>query len=58
MRFAAPVYAGDTLQVQFTCKHKVRRETEDYGEVRWDTTIVNQDGAVVANYDVLTLVAK
>lgn len=58
LRFSAPVYAGDVLQVQFTCKQKVNRETEDYGEVRWDTTIVNQDGAVVANYDVLTLVAK
>jgi len=39
-------------------KHKVNRETEDYGEVRWDTTIINQDNQVVANYDVLTLVAK
>ena len=58
LRFAAPVYAGDKLQVQFTCKQKVNRETEDYGEVRWDTTIVNQEGNVVANYDVLTLVAK
>jgi len=36
----------------------VNRETEDYGEVRRDTTIVNQDQQVVANYDVLTLVAK
>jgi oxepin-CoA hydrolase/3-oxo-5,6-dehydrosuberyl-CoA semialdehyde dehydrogenase len=58
LRFSAPVYAGDVLQVQFTCKQKVNRETEDYGEVRWDTTIVNQDDQVVANYDVLTLVAK
>jgi len=58
LRFAAPVYAGDELQVQFTCKQKVNRETEDYGEVRWDTTIINQQGEVVANYDVLTLVAK
>lgn len=58
LRFSAPVYAGDVLQVQFTCKQKVRRETEAYGEVRWDTTLINQDGAVVANYDVLTLVAK
>jgi len=57
LRFASPVYAGDELQVQFTCKQKVNRETEEYGEVRWDTTIVNQDGDVVANYDVLTLVA-
>jgi oxepin-CoA hydrolase/3-oxo-5,6-dehydrosuberyl-CoA semialdehyde dehydrogenase len=58
LRFSAPVYAGDELQVQFTCKQKVNRETEDYGEVRWDTTIINQEGEVVANYDVLTLVAK
>jgi len=58
LRFAAPVYAGDTLQVQFTCKQMDNRETEDYGEVRWDTTIVNQEDQVVASYDVLTLVAK
>ena len=58
LRFASPVYVGDVLQVQFTCKQKVNRETEDYGEVRWDTTIVNQDAQVVANYDVLTLVKK
>ena len=57
LRFSSPVYAGDELQVQFTCKQKVNRETEPYGEVRWDTTIVNQRGEVVANYDVLTLVA-
>lgn len=58
LRFSAPVYAGDTLQVQFTCKQKTNRETENYGEVRWDTAIVNQEGALVAHYDVLTLVAK
>lgn len=58
LRFSSPVYAGDELQVQFTCKQKVNRETEPYGEVRWDTTIVNQNGDVVANYDVLTLVAR
>ncbi|MGB1009771.1 MAG: phenylacetic acid degradation bifunctional protein PaaZ [Thiolinea sp.] len=58
LRFSSPVYAGDELQVQFTCKQKVNRETEPYGEVRWDTTIVNQRGEVVANYDVLTLVAE
>ena len=58
LRFSSPVYAGDELQVQFTCKQKVNRDTEEYGEVRWDTTIINQNGEVVANYDVLTLVAK
>lgn len=58
LRFATPVYPGDVLQVQFTCKEKVNRETEEYGEVRWDTTIVNEESEVVASYDVLTLVAE
>lgn len=30
----------------------------DYGEVRWDAVVTNQDDAPVATYDVLTLVAK
>ena len=58
LRFSSPVYPGDEIQVQFTCKQKVNRENEDYGEVRWDTTLINQNDEVVANYDVLTLVAK
>lgn len=58
LRFMTPVYPGDTLQVTLTCKEKNPRVTEDYGEVRWDTTVSNQDGKVVAQYDVLTMVAK
>jgi oxepin-CoA hydrolase/3-oxo-5,6-dehydrosuberyl-CoA semialdehyde dehydrogenase len=58
LRFSSPVYVGDVLHVQLTCKQKTNRETDDYGEVRWDATILNQDQMVVANYDVLTLVAK
>ena len=58
LRFMQPVYAGDTLRVSFTCKEKTKRENEPYGEVRWDTTVTNQDDRVVAQYDVLTLVAK
>ena len=34
------------------------RETDEYGEVRWDAVIRNQDDEIVAQYDVLTLVAK
>jgi len=30
----------------------------DYGEVRWDAVVTNQDDVPVATYDVLTLVAK
>jgi len=58
LRFTKPVYPGDTLRVAFTCKEKNPREAEPYGEVRWDTEVSNQDGEVVARYDVLTLVAK
>ena len=58
LRFLTPVYPGDTLQVLLTCKQKTARETENYGEVRWDCTVTNQDGRVCAQYDVLTLVQK
>ncbi|MCP3867671.1 MAG: phenylacetic acid degradation bifunctional protein PaaZ [Gammaproteobacteria bacterium] len=58
LRFHAPLYPGDSIQVHFTCKQKVPRETEDYGEVRWDCRVFNQQDELVAGYDVLTLVAK
>jgi oxepin-CoA hydrolase / 3-oxo-5,6-dehydrosuberyl-CoA semialdehyde dehydrogenase len=57
LRFTRPVYPGDTLRVALTCKQKSAREGEDYGEVRWDVVVTNQDGDTVATYDVLTLVA-
>jgi oxepin-CoA hydrolase/3-oxo-5,6-dehydrosuberyl-CoA semialdehyde dehydrogenase len=57
LRFNTPVSIGDTLKVRLTCKQKSRREDEEYGEVRWDTEVTNQDGEVVAGYDVLTMVA-
>ena len=56
LRFLTPVYPGDTLGVALTCKQKTARANEGYGEVRWDCTVTNQDGRVVAQYDVLTLV--
>jgi oxepin-CoA hydrolase / 3-oxo-5,6-dehydrosuberyl-CoA semialdehyde dehydrogenase len=58
LRFLTPVNPGDTLQVTLTCKQINPRETEDYGEVRWDCTVTNQDAQLVAQYDVLTMVAK
>jgi oxepin-CoA hydrolase/3-oxo-5,6-dehydrosuberyl-CoA semialdehyde dehydrogenase len=57
LRFTTPVRPGDTLHVVFTCKRKSPREGAGYGEVAWDTQVVNQDDAVVAAYDVLTMVA-
>ncbi len=58
LRFLAPVFTGDALTVTLTCKQKNPRVIENYGEVRWDTTVTNQDGKVVAQYDVLTMVKK
>src|SRR5215831_1563565 len=58
LRFLTPVYPGDALTVTLTCKQITAREDTAYGEVRWDADVTNQDGASVATYDVLTLVAK
>jgi oxepin-CoA hydrolase / 3-oxo-5,6-dehydrosuberyl-CoA semialdehyde dehydrogenase len=58
LRFLTPVYPGDTLQVRLTCKEINPRANAEYGEVRWDCRVTNQTGATVAEYDVLTMVAK
>ncbi len=58
LRFLTPVYPGDELTVTLTCKQIIPREDAAHGEVRWDTDVTNQDGASVAKYDVLTMVAK
>ena len=57
LRFAQPVNHGDSLKVRLTCKQKTRRAGTGYGEVRWDCEVTNQDDEVVAQYDVLTMVA-
>lgn len=56
--FLTPVNAGDALKVQLTAKEISPRITADYGEVRWDCLVTNQKDEPVAQYDVLTLVAK
>lgn len=58
LRFLTPVKAEDSLTVTLTAKLITPRQSADYGEVRWDAVVVNQDGEPVATYDVLTLVAK
>ena len=58
LRFLTPVAAGDSIRVTLTAKQITPRTTDDYGEVRWDTVLHNQDGDVVATYNVLTLVEK
>jgi oxepin-CoA hydrolase/3-oxo-5,6-dehydrosuberyl-CoA semialdehyde dehydrogenase len=58
LRFLTPVNPGDSLTVTLTAKQITPRVDADYGEVRWDADVTNQDGDSVAKYDVLTLVAK
>ena len=58
LRFLAPVKFGDELTVTLTVKQITPRDQGDYGEVRWDSEVTRADGQVVAQYDVLTLVAK
>ncbi len=57
LRFAQPVNYGDTLRVRLACKQKTLRTGTGYGEVRWDAEVTNQDDEIVAQYDVLTMVA-
>jgi oxepin-CoA hydrolase/3-oxo-5,6-dehydrosuberyl-CoA semialdehyde dehydrogenase len=58
LRFLSPVKAGDSIAVTLTVKQITPRASADYGEVRWDAVVVNQDDEPVATYDVLTLVSK
>ncbi len=58
LRFLTPVYPGDLLGVRLTCKDINPRTNADHGEVRWDCQVTNQNAEVVAQYDVLTMVAK
>lgn len=58
LHFGVPFYPGDAMTVTLTCKQKSPRTDQPYGEVKWDTRITNQDGAEVASYELLTVVAK
>ncbi|SBS79673.1 fused aldehyde dehydrogenase; enoyl-CoA hydratase [uncultured Mycobacterium sp.] len=58
LRFLTPVKAGDSLTVTLTAKQLTPRLSAEYGEVRWDAVVTNQNDEPVATYDVLTLVAK
>ncbi len=63
LRFVKPVGIGDTIRARLTCKRKIDRNRKDangvgQGVVAWDVEVSNQDGELVASYDILTLVAK
>ena len=54
LRFVKPVKPGDRIEVSLTAKEKNTR-TPEMGEVRWAARVTNQDGEVVAAYDLLTM---
>lgn len=54
LRFEKPVEPGQTIGVRLSVKSKAPRHA-DYGQVRWDVEIFNQDGETVATYDLLTM---
>ena len=56
LSFQKPVSPGDHLWVRLTAKRKTRR-TDDYGEVRWNVTLYNQDDEQTGEYELLTMVA-
>jgi oxepin-CoA hydrolase/3-oxo-5,6-dehydrosuberyl-CoA semialdehyde dehydrogenase len=58
LRFLKPVSPGDAIQVRLTVKTKRSARMPEYGEVRWDAEVFNQDGDTVAQYDVLTMSAR
>jgi oxepin-CoA hydrolase/3-oxo-5,6-dehydrosuberyl-CoA semialdehyde dehydrogenase len=62
LRFIKPVYPGDSIFVQLTCKRKTAKEdrpdTPPQGVVEWAVDVRNQDDESVALYSILTLVKK
>ena len=52
-----PVEAGDSIRVRLTVKRKTPR-TDEYGEIRWNVTLFNQDDDHVAEYELRTMNAR
>ncbi len=58
LRFLKPVSPGDAIQVRLTVKHKAAARRPEYGEVRWDVEVTNQNAETVARYELLTMSAR
>ncbi len=54
LKFMKPVEPGDSIRVRLTVKRKTPRN-EEYGEVRWHVTLINQDEDHVAEYELRTM---
>jgi len=63
LRFLAPVFPGDTIQVKLIVKKKTVRQQrktdpKPFGMVWFDVEVRNQEGDLVAEYTILTLVER
>jgi oxepin-CoA hydrolase/3-oxo-5,6-dehydrosuberyl-CoA semialdehyde dehydrogenase len=58
LRFLKPVSPGDVIRVRLTVKQKSPARKPEYGEVRWDVEVFNQNSEPVARYDLLTMSAR
>ena len=58
LRFLKPVSPDDTIRVRLTVKQKSPARKPEYGEVRWDVEVFNQNNEPVARYDLLTMSAR
>lgn len=55
-KFANPVFAGDTIRVRTKVAVKTVRGRGRRGEVVWHRALLNQDGKVVQEGEIITLV--
>lgn len=58
LRFLKPVSPGDAIHVRLTVKEKRAARNPEYGEVRWDAEIFNQNEETVARYNLLTMSSR
>lgn len=58
LRFVKPVSPGNAIHVRLSVKEKRTARSPDYGEVRWDAEIFNQNNETVARYDLLTMSSR
>ncbi len=54
LRFIKPLKPGDRMRVALTVKAK-KQTKPDMGEARWAVSVTNQDGELVAAYELLTM---
>ncbi|RME62161.1 MAG: phenylacetic acid degradation bifunctional protein PaaZ [Candidatus Dadabacteria bacterium] len=61
LRFAKPVYPGDTIYAVLTCARKSAKQSPALplsGMVEWEVEVFNQHNELVASFTALTLIAK